>query len=302
MNIERKELEQYTKAFIDKYIHTYAVHNLEIDSPRALDALVVGSDQVWRRRYFEYFYKCGIENAFLKFAEKESIKRIAYAASFGTDEWEYTQAQTDECSRLLRLFDAVGVREKSAVSLCNTRLKRDDAELVLDPTFLLDKSDYIRLVENLAVPSSPGNLMCYVLDGLEEKRDFIQQVAEERHLVPFYTNSRIDDESLSPKDRIQPPLECWLRGFMDAQFVITDSFHACVFSIIFNKPFIVLGNKERGMARFNSLLSLFSLDDHLITSFDDYKHDYAYSIDDEVGEKYVDYMQFSRDFLKDSLQ
>lgn len=53
---------------------------------------------------------------------------------------------------------------------------------------------------------------------------------------------------------------------MDAEFVITDSFHACAFSIIFNKPFAVIGNKERGMSRFESLLHLFGLDKRLVTS------------------------------------
>ncbi len=51
---------------------------------------------------------------------------------------------------------------------------------------------------------------------------------------------------------------------MDAKMVLTDSFHGCVFSIIFNKPFWVIGNKERGNARFDSLLKLFNLEDRRI--------------------------------------
>jgi exopolysaccharide biosynthesis predicted pyruvyltransferase EpsI len=76
----------------------------------------------------------------------------------------------------------------------------------------------------------------------------------------------------------QPPLEKWVRGFMDADFVVTDSFHACIFSIIFNKPFVVVGNAKRGMSRFESLLSMFSLQDHLLLNEKDYNSQNPYTI------------------------
>ena len=67
------------------------------------------------------------------------------------------------------------------------------------------------------------------------------------------------------KEAVLPSPEQWLRSFRDAQMVFVDSFHGAVFSIIYNKPFWVLGNKKRGMARFDSLLSLFGLQHRLIT-------------------------------------
>ena len=63
---------------------------------------------------------------------------------------------------------------------------------------------------------------------------------------------------------MQPPVEQWLRSFRDSSYVITDSFHACVFSILFHKQFIVIGNQSRGLARFHSLLSLFGLEDRMV--------------------------------------
>ena len=65
------------------------------------------------------------------------------------------------------------------------------------------------------------------------------------------------------------PVEYWFRAFHDAEVVITDSFHACAFSIIFNKPFWVIGNEARGFARFSSLLKLFGLEDRLIVDMQD---------------------------------
>lgn len=80
----------------------------------------------------------------------------------------------------------------------------------------------------------------------------------------FYTSSKVDNPNAPLNERIQQPIEQWLRGFMDANFIVTDSFHACVFSIIFNKDFAVIGNKSRGLSRFLSLLKMYGLEKRLI--------------------------------------
>ena len=226
------------------------------------DAIIVGSDQVWRPRYFGIKQ---IGNAYLKFAEGWNIKRIAYAASFGTDEWEYTAKQTSGCGRLLRMFDAVSVREDSGVRLFRERFGVG-ARHVLDPTMLLDKNDYVKLFETVGTPNSKGNLLCYMLDETEEKRGVVRRIADEKGLTPFNVKSQSDSIASPIGERIQPPLERWLRGFYDAEFVVTDSFHACVFSILFGKPFVAVGNADRGMSRFNSLFSMFGLEDRLVAN------------------------------------
>ena len=215
--------------------------------------------------FFSRIFFSKIENAYLEFAKEWRIKRIAYAASFGTEEWEYTEKQTKSCATQLKKFNAVSVRESSAVQLCNDNFGVK-AEHVLDPTMLLSKEDYIKLFKDYNAAQSDGNLFCYILDEGEEKKSIVDCVVKEKGLQPFYVNSRYEDLDAPLEERIQQPIEKWLRAFYDAEFVITDSFHACVFSIIFNKPFIVYGNKERGMARFESLLTLFELEDRLVYS------------------------------------
>ena len=149
------------------------------------------------------------------------------------------------------MFDAVSVRESSAVELCEKHFDTS-AMHVLDPTMLLDTSDYIKLFEEANTPQSPGSLMCYILDENKEKQEVISCIEQTLHLKSFSVNSKYEVADAPLEERIQPSVEAWLRGFNDAEFVITDSFHACVFSILFEKPFIVYGNKNRGMARFNS--------------------------------------------------
>ena len=259
-------ISQYTQPFIDKYIHRKVVNSPEELQESDFDAIVVGSDQVWRPKYYGK-----IENAYLGFAKGWNIKRIAYAASFGTDDWEYTDEQTKECGELLKKFDAISVREASGVTLCKEHFGVE-VQHVIDPTMLLYKEDYIRLIEAANTPKAKGTLLNYILDETPGKKELIEQIAKDKSLVPFRVNSRVEDHKALLKERIQPPVEQWLRGFYDAEFVVTDSFHACVFSILFGKPFVVIGNKKRGMARFESLLKMFGLEDRLVSCSEDYNH------------------------------
>lgn len=260
-------IRQNTDCFIKQYINVREVKNFHEVKNDDYDVIIVGSDQIWRPKYFPK-----IEHAYLDFTNGWNVKRIAYAASFGTNEWEYTPEQTETCSSLLKKFDAVSVREESAVALCKNHLEVE-AKHVLDPTMLLLKEDYIQLFEVAGTPKSPGTLLCYILDESQEVLSFIETVAQKKSMVPFRVNSKVENRNAPLLERVQPPVEQWLRGFYDAEFVITDSFHACVFAILFNKPFIALGNKKRGMSRFSSLLNMFGLQDRLISSLDEYNAD-----------------------------
>lgn len=246
-----------TRQFVEQYIHIKEIDSFGQLDPLDFDVLVVGSDQVWRPAYSN-FYQC-----FLHFAKNWEVKRIAYAASFGTDEKEYSRDQQDFCKSLIQKFDAISVREDSGITLCYDYFGVQ-AQQVLDPTLLLNKEDYIRLVKERKCGHSEGNLFVYFLDPSKEKNEIAGKIAKEKHLTPFSVKAKSDYKYAPLEDRIQPPVEQWIRGFMDAEFVVTDSFHGCVFSILFNKSFVAVGNTERGMARFTSLFRLFGLEDRLI--------------------------------------
>lgn len=292
-------MRQHTYPFLQKNMSRIEMYGgyEDLDTNK-FDAIIVGSDQVWRPKYF---WHAPLSDAYLSFAKDWDIKRISYAASFGTDVWEYTSEQTAECGLLLRSFDAVSVRESSAVTLCNTHFGVD-AEHVLDPTLLLDVSYYTALFQMEDTPLSEGNLMCYLLDPSVEKSAFVQSVAETFSLTPFTVNSKYEDQNAPLEDKVQPPVEIWLRGFYDAKYIITDSFHACVFSILFKKPFIVYGNKQRGMARFQSLLSILGLEDRLVTTHDEALAIVNHPIDwDNVHTRLSEWRQKSFDFLVTAL-
>lgn len=240
---------------------------------------------------------------FLVFTEGWNIKRIAYAASFGSDEWEYTEENTKEAKQAIQKFDAVSTRELSGVTLCKDYLDYNDAVQVLDPTLLLDRKDYVHIIEESeSIHEINGNLMCYVLDYTNEKRQYISECAKVLEMIPFETNSKYEVKGASLDEIVQPPVEQWLRSFRDSSFVITDSFHACVFSILFHKPFVVIGNKSRGLARFQSLLSLFGLEYRMVTE----NYDVSLcdsSIDwDRVDSKLKELRACSQTFLEKALK
>jgi len=172
---------------------------------------------------------------------------------------------------------------------------------MLDPTMLLSKEDYIQLVNNANMPNSNGNLLCYVLDDNANIQELINKIAHEKKLMPFIANSQVNNTKLPNKERIQPPVERWLRGFIDAEFVVTDSFHACIFSILFNKPFVVIGNKKRGYSRFESLLKLFGLEKRLIENVTQFDSSMLNPISGDVYRKLDIYRNNSTEFLKEAL-
>ncbi|MDD4781719.1 MAG: polysaccharide pyruvyl transferase family protein [Tissierellia bacterium] len=266
-NIKESELISHnTSQFVRNKIITTDIITKKVDASLLrdynFDAYIVGSDQVWRPKYSPQ-----LPTYFLDFLEHNpDVKKIAYAASFGVDHWEFTKNQTAEFKKLIKLFDAVSVREDSGVELCK---KHFDIEAIhlLDPTMLLTKDDYISIVEKENIKESLGNLFTYILDSSKEKNIIVDNIANNCNLKPF---SVMQSKRFSDKDRkgiddcVFPPVEQWIRGFMDAEFVVTDSFHGTVFSILFNKPFISIANKSRGITRFKSLLKLFQLEDRLV--------------------------------------
>ena len=307
LNNDRKNLlpRQNAISFINKYLNIIRVNSLDELDGKDYDAVIVGSDQVWRKPFTDKLLtnKSTSDNAFLAFTEKWNCKRIAYAVSIGVDYWEYNEEETRVLRELIKKFDAVSVREDSAIQLIHENLSPDiKVNHVLDPTLLIPKEKYIDIVRESRVMKSNGNLLIYILDSSEEKTKIIEMFAEKYEYTPFLVNNPNTERANCPvNERIQTSIPQWLRGFMDAEFVIADSFHACVFSIIFEKPFFVLANVNRGLTRISSLLRMFGLEDRLISDF---------SIEDinlspinwkEVNSKKEIIRNYSIDFIKNAL-
>lgn len=247
---KQKQYEQQceiTDAFYYRYIkHTKKIcYKKELYKQLGYDLYIVGSDQVWRKKIAEIY---GIDTFFFDFLP-QYCNRIAYGVSFGTDSNELTDADIKRLSPLYEHFKAVSVREPSGLQLIDSYgWNKQKVDWVVDPTLLLDRNDYKKLITDGETIKPKGNMFCYILDDTEDKQELIRTEAQKRHLKPFCLG-------LSEP----APIEQWLRNFSDSEFVITDSYHGLVFSIIFNKPFILIRNQFRGNTRFDAIFELCDL-------------------------------------------
>ena len=223
-------------------------NGISISDVRKLDfdAYIVGSDQIWRY----YYHPNDILQSYLSFLPREIRQRsFSYAASLGVSSWEYPPDVTEACKKLLADFSAVSVREYSGVSLIREHLGRE-AEWMPDPTCLLTREEYGELAAPTTEPSE-NYVACYCLDYTEAIARKVQVLAECLGVSVKYLGWQSDG-------RLQS-VESWLRDIRDARCVVTDSFHGCMFSLIFGKEFVCLGNAERGNARFDTLEEMFDM-------------------------------------------
>ncbi len=233
--------------FIKKNIRTTGIvykANVNRFVERNFDVLIVGSDQVWRPLYIN-----PIEMMFFPFKKRAGQKKIAFSASFGTDQWEFTPQQTESCKQLIQDFDFVSVREKSGIELCRKHLGYLDAAWTLDPTLMVDREEYEILCAHVQ-RDKDGYLFEYILDDNEVKKS----VCQKAHRQLGLNRKRLSVDTRVSRDNT---IEDWLSSFRDARYVITDSFHGVVFCLILHKPFAFFYNPDRGSARFNSLIELF---------------------------------------------
>ena len=230
--------------FVNNHIdRTRIVHSYtkEIINEEPFDVVITGSDQVWRPIYNKY-----IEDMYLKFVP-DSIKKIAYAASFGVDTWEYNSRQTRRCAKYAKRLDAISVRESTGVALCKDYLGVD-ATCVLDPTILVGADAYKPLLKG---KNSPDYLFTYILDITPEKQSYVESIAKSKGLKAII-KSADKNATLSVED--------WLSMIANSSMVVTDSFHGTVFSILFHRDFYSIVNIARGGTRFASLLSPLGLE------------------------------------------
>lgn len=232
------------------------------------DCFVIGSDQVWNFGICEK-YQGGF---FLKFAD-DSKKKLSYAASFGHPGFFAPPEAIEETKALLRKFDGISVRENGAVDIVRGNFDLE-AQRVLDPVFTVDPKIFEELMKNSKAarkkPEKPF-LCTYILDPTEEKRDAILHVAEEKslpavHMLDGYMEYFEANKKKLNLDGIVEDLqvEDWLYYIYHCDFLVTDSCHGASFAILFNKPFICIGNASRGLPRFESLAEVFHLESRFV--------------------------------------
>lgn len=261
-------ISKSNRSFISKYINQKSGYEL-VKSKKLdqFDFYIVGSDQVWRKAYVP------VKKYMFDFLKDDSKPRISYAASFGKDDMnEYSPALIKKTAKLAKKFKSISVREKSGIKLAKDNWGVE-ADYHVDPTLLFGQDHYNKLIDSDTknLKDNKGDVFAYVLDRAGEKGRIIDKVccilgdSSVFEILPPKPKS-FKEYKKDPEKYNLPPVTQWLKGFRDAKFVVTDSFHGCVFSIIYNKPFIAIGNRARGLARFTSLLEIFGLQSRLVST------------------------------------
>lgn len=285
-----------TKRFVAQYI---GGEEFSAERHQGYRNYVVGSDQVWRNWWgsWEEF-----SLYFLEFLGDAETNRIAYAASFGVDSLEQAKIDSEQVKLirpLIRKFNAISVREKSGVKLVKQLAKSQSIKpvVVLDPVFMLRADDYSALIDSSSSRQSDiPSVFCYILDDSKEKTGVIKKIAKTKNSDPMVINPQ--------NDKKYEPVELWLKGFRDSDIVVTDSFHGVVLSVVNNREFIVIGNEERGMARFISVLEMLGIGrDRLVLDTKAFDYDKVEAIDWPLVNKRLEKLRKeSGDWLLDSLR
>lgn len=226
------------------------------------DMLITGSDQVWNPSLLAQVDHLD-DLYFLSFAGTRT-RRISYAASFGCSEKGMMNEEWQNIiSQKLQNMDRISVREESGLDVIQSLGVSTNAVHVVDPTLLLGKMDYEKMVGR--GKTSRDFLFSYMLHGMEQDAESLcGQISETLKLKRLKCDAR---KTAVHKGYTLPSPIGWLQQIRDASFMVTNSFHGVAFCLIFHIPFIavLLGGDISSMnARVVDLLKAVGLTDRII--------------------------------------
>ncbi|MFA6831753.1 MAG: polysaccharide pyruvyl transferase family protein, partial [Bacteroidaceae bacterium] len=256
------------------YLLVYIMINLIAKMHNPIEDSIFNLQALSNQHYLVFCFGCLCRR--YEKVSKLINRNIIYTISFGNDGSSYTESQIVRCRKLITKFDAVSVREGEAINIINRFhwTPKQTPEIVLDPTLLLEKEDYNRLIAKANVfTQKQKGIFCYILDMNDDKKGLIQLISNKLNL-PYYIIDTLfpnRDKNCHKLTILNPSIEQWLRNVKDADFIITDSFHGTLFSILYNKPFLTIENSSRGSKRYEPLLSQLNLSNHYIRNIKDLK-------------------------------
>lgn len=247
--------KEFSKRYINETKFTITEDNISNDLAEDYDYFIVGSDQVWNPHYQK-----GSSVEFLTFAPKH--KRISYAASFGIS--SIPEEYKEKYANWLAEMNHISVREHAGAEIVK-ELTGKDAEVVIDPTLLLSKEEWLKVSEVASDKPIKGYILTYFLGEIPRSRkEYIEKIAKENDL------EIINLAQLNEKiPYLTGPSE-FIDYINSAELFFTDSFHGAAFSIMLNTPFIVFdreGSSPSMNSRIETLLNTFKMETRYFNDF-----------------------------------
>ena len=214
------------------------------------DILMVNSDQTWGK-WDRNFY----DIAFLKFAKDWNNTKFVYGASLGYDVWKFNRNEEKIAKYLIKDFRGISVREIGSIKYIEEHLGFKPT-LVLDPTLLIDKKYYLKLIKGYKseIIFDSKTIFIYTVTNSSFLKDYIRSIKEKNNYKIYLIDINSNNQILK-----------FIYGIYKCHGVITDSFHGTIFSIIFRKPFISFVYTYKGSERFNTLKEIFGVGNRIFT-------------------------------------
>ena len=226
-------------------------------NPPDCDIFILGSDQVWNKDI-----TADIKYSFFFDFLKKNEFRFSYASSFGMNTWDFNNEETIHIKQLLNSFSSIAVRESTAVRLLKDNCNLDST-LVLDPTLLI--SDYSKITGR--IKQNSNSMICFkftkdqgfypFLEEFKNKNDFFISIMAKTMPVKGFANIPL------------PSVKTWIKSIAQSEIVLTDSYHVLIFSIIFERQFIVLPANMKNFNRLSELLTDLNLLDRIFYSYEE---------------------------------
>ncbi len=307
-HVQRKKRQDRFESFISAYLKPVGEYSMLEDTKDfydLYDTIISGSDQVWNKRSWELRY------VDWKYMDPYLLvgfggKKVSYASSFGS-------MKEDEIRSILPKiedFDYVSFREKSSIDLFS-RLSNMEVSMVLDPTLLLSKDQWIRKLDLKEKKNEPY-ILYYSLAGYNE------QLKRRENVIRFAKDRKARIRVVSPACDISYPKECadimrdygpieFLEALYNAECVVTDSYHGTILAINFHKEFVSFCGKGGSEHRKRDVLNLLGLSDRAVEEPDELQNlkmseiDYA-EVSTILEEKRSDSLEYLKEALGEQVE
>lgn len=242
----RKKHEDFIKEF------------LHLSKESQYDVVVYGSDQIWRKQHravYNYFNPVYFGNDYIN-----SKFKITYAASMGHIEID-SEKDKNFLLESFENFNAISLREQDLKEYIKKEFNKE-YKLVLDPVFLLEKSQWMELISPRRIPKKKY-ILYYRLQGLKEADQVVKELAKETGLSVIEMRVGIPLFHYGKKYRLTANAQEFISLLSKAECVVSTSFHGVALSICFERQFIYLSQDNR-KNRVQSLLSMLGLTDRIL--------------------------------------
>lgn len=295
---QHKGIDMFVKNNLKLSTRRYSSPDALMHNPPEYDVYITGSDQVWSPRH------CNGDPAFLLHFAPDEKKKISYAASVGAD--TIPEELQPMFSSLLGRYQHIAIRENSGHELIKY-LTGKDAQVVLDPTLLLNKEEW----DSIATPHRlvrKKYILCYYLNYSFNAFPYVDELAEDVHRKTGFQIVRVARPphrlSLShTKYHIGASPEDFLALVRDAEMVLTTSFHGTAFAVNYGKPvFTVVKDQNTSDSRQVSLMQNLGLKDKILSLTSPFPQKSHYGYDTQLEQQKLEQLrQQSKDYLKNSL-